>query len=272
VKRFGVVMIVVIILVGCASQPPEETALDIDYIATQTVAARPATSEAPTQVQETSTATVLPTVPPTEVPAALTPTPTESQSVQGETPTGEPPDLPTQAPVEATLPTDGIGEEGTETLEAAETVLFEVDAGLTALQALDAVWPRVSELVDDDAVWILLTGGRDFGWSVSFHDVKAERIIAFNVGPDGNVTRSPDIPPGLVGESTAALAREHIVIDSDVAEQIASEAGLEVDPSGSAPVLFLRADAKGAPEWLVTSTQRAGAVTIDATTGTLKQP
>lgn len=144
--------------------------------------------------------------------------------------------------------------------------LFEVEANLPALAAFDAAWPQLEEQVGE-ADWIALTGSRSFGWLASFYDRDNEQILAFNINPDGNVIALPPEAPDFMTEDAAPLNRQELAVDSDEAEQIAAEQGLAVSDETSPPLLFLRGVTEGNPSWLVTSTQDAGSILVDAITG-----
>lgn len=223
-----------VVLAGCNPQATPEP--DINQRATLTAAALP-TSATPTPREATEA-----------------PTPTQESLASEVPPTAESID-----PVEA-------GPSPTPTVE----VIFEVDAGLSALEAFDTVQPRVVE-AEGLAAWVSLTGNREFGWAITFYDADSGQALVFNVTPEGEVVRSEVVDDSFL-TGTAAFDRTGIKIDSDEAVRLAIEHGMKFDAEGSAPLLFLSRGEDGNVVWMVNSTQQAGAVMLDAATGEILSP
>ena len=235
-----------------ATEPVEtEPAPIIGEAAQQTAEAVDAATDEP-EPTETS-----PTARPTRAAATTAPTESSAATAEAAGDDGLPP-LPTE---EAG---DGLGDLGLG--EEAGSAVFEVDENLTALEAYDAILPEIEEAVGD-APLVLISGSRDLGWRVTFYQEDDDLLIAYNVRPDGLVVHLPDAPPEFP-EQMISFERTDIEVDSDEAEAVAAENGLEIgEGPGGAPLMFLQADPLGTVVWLVTSTLSPGAVTVDAVSG-----
>jgi len=197
-------------------------------------------------------------VPTVAVLPSVTPAPTETALPATETP------IATEVPVETPEPPT----------EAAPTAVVEptqqtVGAGATAVQAFDAVLPGIQGELGE-AGWISLSGNRAVGWTAGFYDAARELVLSYVIDAAGGVTRGPDAPAGLMGAATVVMERAAVAVDSDRAEQIAAEAGLDPGAAGEGVVLFLTADDHGQPWWLVVYAEGGTELTIDATTGDVR--
>ena len=141
----------------------------------------------------------------------------------------------------------------------ADVLDVQLDAGLTALQAYDALVGAVAESIAGYE-WFVLSGNLELGWTLEFIEVETNSTQLYTVLPDGSVqvlASGNFVPPGT---EVYLLDRELIVVDSvDLPVVDSQEAG---GPPLGSPVFILQAGVEGQMFWTI---QNSGAASIDAT-------